>query len=275
MSDHWGDDPWGGFEPPTSEPPEFEAPTLEPPDFDPWAHMEDPWEEVVAAGLAPVEEAPPEKTLYVFMDESGDMTFDKKGSQHFVLSAVVTDDPCASASVIQNLKYQQMAKGSEHFEFHATENSVGTRKRVADTISTITTIKVHSLWIDKAYAHHSKQNKVALFSLFGNAMGRYVGRVHSDRYTQIVMVFDSVLTKKEQGAFKQAVVPNLKKLDVKFRLLFHPVKSELNGQIADYFSWSLYRHLEVGDSEPRARLAKVQWTDFNLFQSGHTRYWKR
>lgn len=269
MSDTWGDDHWGGYGQPANDPPDFEPPTFEPPEFDP------PWANESAQAPEPEPEPASEKTLYVFMDESGDMTFDKKGSQHFILSAVVTDDPCASASVIQELKYQQMAKGSEHFEFHATENSVGTRKRVADTISTITTIKVHSLWIDKAYAHHSKQNKVALFTLFGNAMGRYIGRVHSDRYTQIIMIFDSVLTKKEQGAFKKAVVPKLKKLDVKFRLLFHPVKSELNGQIADYFSWSLYRHLEANDPEPRARLTKIQWTEFNLFQNGHTRYWKR
>ncbi|WP_353107921.1 DUF3800 domain-containing protein [Gordonia sp. (in: high G+C Gram-positive bacteria)] len=246
-------------------------------DYEQWAD-EDPWS-YNPPDPEPEPESEPEpeteKTLYVFMDESGDMTFDKKGSQHFVLSAVVTDDPCISASVIQELKYEQMSKGSEHFEFHATENSVGTRKRVAATISTLSTIRVHSLWIDKAYTHHSKQSKVALFSLFGSAMGRYLGLSLGDQYTQIIMVFDSVLTKKEQGAFKQAVIPNLKKIDVKFRLLFHPVKSELNGQIADYFSWSLYRHLEVDDPEPRARLAKIPWTDFNLFQSGHTQYWKR
>ncbi|AZS12330.1 hypothetical protein SEA_KENNA_54 [Gordonia phage Kenna] len=221
--------------------------------------------------------APPPKkpALYVFMDESGDMTFDKKGTQHFVLSAVLTDDPCPSAAVIQALKYEQMSKGSDHFEFHATENSTGTRKRVADAISTIDTIRVHSLWIDKAYAHPSKQSKVALFSLFGQAMGRYIGLCYQGRYSKIVMVFDSVLTKKEQGAFKSAVVPQLKQLDAEFRLLFHPVKSELNGQIADYFSWSLFRELESNDPEPRARLKPVPWTNFNLFQRGHTRYWER
>lgn len=214
-------------------------------------------------------------TLYVFMDESGDMTFDKKGSQHFVLSAVLTDDPCPSAAVIQALKYEQMAKGSEHFEFHATENSIGTRKRVADAICTIDTIRVHSIWIDKSYTHQSKQSQVALFSLFGQAMGRFIGLSRGSDYSQIVMVFDSVLTKKDQGAFKKAVVPQLKQLNVDFRLLFHPVKSELNGQIADYFSWSLFRKLESNDEEPCKRLGTIPWTTFNLFKTGHTRYWEK
>lgn len=221
--------------------------------------------------------APPVKkpTLYVFMDESGDMVFSEKGSQHFVLSAVLTETPHVSAAVIQGLKYQQMAKGSDQFEFHATENSKGTRKVVAETICSIDCIRVHSLWVDKAYAHYSKQDKVSLFSLFGKAMGRFLAASVGHKYEQIIMVFDSVLTKKEQGAFKRAVVPQLRPLGVPFRLLFHPVKSELNGQIADYFSWSLYRDLENGDLEPRRQLAGIQWTNFNLFQNGHTRYWDR
>ncbi|MGZ9830196.1 DUF3800 domain-containing protein [Tsukamurella ocularis] len=218
---------------------------------------------------------PPTKTLYVFMDESGDMVFGPKGSQHFILSAVYTTDPCASSTAMHNVKYQQMAKGSDDYEFHATENSHGTRKVVADAIAQMKTISVHTLWIDKSFTAPSMQDPVRLFAMFGRAMGRWIGTVVATHHVQVVMVFDSVLTRKQQNAFNAAVKPELKKLNVPFRVLFHPVKSEANGQIADYFSWSWYRRLEAGDNEPCERLVGVPWSNFNLFRSGHTRYWRR
>lgn len=218
---------------------------------------------------------PGKRTLYVFLDESGDMTYAEKGSDHFVLSAVYTDTPCQSAASLQALKYELLAAGSEDLEFHATTNSPGTRKRVAHTVSTLSNIHVHTLWIDKRFTAPSLQDSVRLFSLFGGAMGKWIGTVVAKDHDQVVMVFDSVLTGKQQDAFKAAVKPRLKQLPVPFRLVFHPVKSDLNGQIADYFSWAWFRHLERGDDEPRRSLAGIPWSEFHLFRAGHTKYWRK
>lgn len=215
------------------------------------------------------------RTLYVFLDESGDMVYSAKGSDHFVLSAVYTEEPCHSAAQLQDLKYELLAKGSLDLEFHATENTTGTRSRVSEKIRSLPNIHVHTLWIDKRYTAPSLQDEVKLFSLFGKAMGKWIGTVVAKNHDQVVMVFDSVLTGKRQDAFKAAVKPHLKQLSVPFRLVFHPVKSDLNGQIADYFSWAWFRHIERNDPEPRKALAGVPWTDFHLFRNGHTQYWKK
>ncbi|WP_373138201.1 DUF3800 domain-containing protein [Mycobacterium marinum] len=216
-----------------------------------------------------------ERTLFVFLDESGDMIFSDKGSDHFVLSAVYTEAPCHSAAGLQDLKYELLAAGSRDLEFHATENSKGTRRRVADQIRGLSNIKVHTLWIDKHYTAPKLQDPVALFSLFGRAMGKWIASVVATNHDQVVMVFDSVLTGRQQDGIKSAVKPELKQLSVPFRLVFHPVKSDLNGQIADYFSWAWFRHIERGDPEPRSSLAGIPWTEFHLFRNGHTRYWKK
>jgi hypothetical protein len=65
----------------------------------------------------------------------------------------------------------------EDLEFHATKNSHGTRKRVAERICQLENIKVHTLWIDKRYTHPSKQDAVELFTIFGTAMGKWLGTV--------------------------------------------------------------------------------------------------
>ncbi|WP_027505959.1 DUF3800 domain-containing protein [Rhodococcus sp. UNC23MFCrub1.1] len=215
------------------------------------------------------------RTLYVFMDESGDMTFAAKGTQYFLVTAVYTSDPCESAQKMQALKYELLAAGSEDLEFHATQNSYGTRQRVLECIADMTNIRAHTLFIDKGYTHPSKQDAVKLFTIFGTAMGKWLASVVAHDYDQVIMIFDSVLTGKQQGAFKAAVKPKLKEMKVSFRLLFHPVKSDLNGQIADYYSWIAFRALESKDLAPATKLNDTTWTKFNLFRMGHTVYWKK
>ncbi|WP_257182706.1 DUF3800 domain-containing protein [Corynebacterium cystitidis] len=215
-------------------------------------------------------------TLFVFMDESGNMQFGNGGTQHFVLSAVYTSEPEKSAALMQELKYDLMAKGSEDLDFHATNNSKGTRKRVVDRLAGCDHFSVHSLWIDKGFTAPSLQNEISLFTLFGKAMGRWVNATQAKGYDKIVLVFDSVLTGKKQDAFIKDLKPALKKLGKEFKVLFHPVKQDLNGQIADYYSWSLFRRLEVDDSEHYKQLkGTTRWTEFDLFNQGHTRYWEK
>lgn len=201
--------------------------------------------------------------------------YSAKGSDYFVLSAVYTETPCESAAELQALKYELLAAGSVDLEFHATENSKGTRERVAESICRLANIKVHTMWIDKRYTSPAMQDPVKLFSMFGKAMGKWIATVVAQDHDQVVMVFDSVLTGKQQDAFKAAVKPQLKLLPVPFRLVFHPVKSDLNGQIADYFSWSWFRHIERNDPGPKQALSAIAWADFHLFRNGHTQYWKK
>ncbi|WP_431837537.1 DUF3800 domain-containing protein [Cellulomonas sp. Y8] len=216
----------------------------------------------------------PGRTLYVFLDESGNLDFSGRGTDHFVVSAVYTTDPCRSASVMQALKYELLANGSTDLDFHATNNTRGTRLRVSGAITSLgATIAVHTLWIDKHLAHPSQHDDVTIMSFFGKAMGRWIGKAVSGDHTQVVMVFDSVLTGKKQGAFKAAVKPALKQLGIPFRVAFHPVKSDLNGQIADYFSWAWLRHVESGDPSGVEALAGIRWTRFDLYQRGTRRWW--
>lgn len=215
--------------------------------------------------------------MFVFMDESGDLQFTPKGKQHFILSAVCTTRPEKSAHAMQELKYELLSSGSDDLDFHATVNTKGTRLRVSDVIVKLDDIRVHSIWIDKAYAHPSLHDEVRLLGLFGGAMGRWVHAAMGQRCDRIIMIFDSVLTGKKQKAFVKELKLALAPLGKDVRIYFHPVKQDLNGQIADYYSWALFRALESGDPTMRDALlaGKSEWDDFNMFQRGHTRYWTR
>lgn len=217
------------------------------------------------------------RTLFVFMDESGDMQFTAKGKQHFVLSAVCTEHPGKSAQAMQTLKYDLLARGSDDLEFHATTNTKGTRSRVVDVVRSLDSIRVHSIWIDKGLTAPAKQDEVELLGLFGAAMGRWVHSAVASPYDKIVLIFDSVLTGQKQKAVVKNLKQTLSSLEKEVRICFHPVKQDLNGQIADYYSWALFRALESGDPETKNHLRSgtPTWDDFHMFEKGHTRYWEK
>ncbi|MGV0362621.1 DUF3800 domain-containing protein [Corynebacterium minutissimum] len=146
------------------------------------------------------------ETLYVFLDESGDMQFGAKASMHFLMTAFCTFDPAGTASKLQALKYELMASGSKDLEFHATENSKGTRKRVIDRINEIERCRVHTIWVDKRMTHPAYQSPPQLLGLFAGAMGRWINAVWGDaEVSEVILIFDSVLTGKERSAFEKRI----------------------------------------------------------------------
>lgn len=215
----------------------------------------------------------PESILYVFVDKSGNLDFSGRGTDHFLISAVFTTDPCRSAAALQKLRYELLAGGSEQLEFHATENSRGTRRQVIECIKSIDCISVHTIWVNKHYAHPRLHEPVAFFGLFANALAKWVMKTVGSEHKKVVINFDSVLTKKQQSIFLSSLKSSLNTLGKPYRIAFMPVKSDLNGQIADYFAWSQFRRLESGDTSPSEELSSVKHTTFNMFQTGHTRYW--
>lgn len=76
-----------------------------------------------------------------------------------------------------------------------------------------------------------------------------------------------------RDALPKAVKAKLKSLRQPFNAVFHAVKSELNGQIADYFARSLFRREEHQGREPLKALSPLPADSFNLFQKGCKKYY--
>ena len=73
--------------------------------------------------------------LYVFIDESGNLDFSGRGTDHYVMLAYMTSDPIGCGRNISSLTYEFLARGlDDQVPFHATTNSVGTRKRVVGSL---------------------------------------------------------------------------------------------------------------------------------------------
>ncbi len=181
----------------------------------------------------------------------------------------------ACAQKLSELKYEFLGRGlSDQIPFHATENSVGTRKRVIQSLCSTSDhgCTVHSIYCDKHLAHPSLHTPERFYSLIGGALAKYLLKAVNPMADPIILMFDSALSAKQRNAFIKAVKPTLNLIGRAHHIMFKPVKEDVNGQIADYYAWSLFRSLEAKDDSWLKSLPHNH-TTFDMFQRGHTRYW--
>lgn len=74
------------------------------------------------------------KTLYLFVDESGNFDFSPKGTKFFVLSCLSTFYPVAEREKLLLLRYELLRDGFNQEYFHATEDRQEVRSKVFDIL---------------------------------------------------------------------------------------------------------------------------------------------
>jgi hypothetical protein len=217
-------------------------------------------------------------TLYIFVDESGNLDFTEKGTQYFVLGAVVTLQPLRSSIPLQELKYQLLESGTggdELQHFHASEDKQAIRDLVFDKISQMNKdIHTHYIIADKRKTHPSYQQRGKFYTLLGGALVKYLLKKWKDSsYKKLVIIFDKLLTKKEQGAFFKELKPKLKELKKPYAIYFHQTLSDFNGQIADYIAWAKYVSLARNELRPLEVISSIDQQEFDIFSSGTREYY--
>lgn len=211
--------------------------------------------------------------LYIFLDESGNLDFSRKGTEHYVLAAVTTVNPLASSQDLQQLKYAQLEQGIDTEFFHASEDLQATRDVVIKSLQTMSnTVNIHYIYAKKPKAFPGLQNSAAFYAKLGTTLIKFIVGYRSNGFDKIVIVFDKALTNKDQKAFLGEIKPELKKIGKPYHIYFHRTLSDFNGQIADYFAWSKYVSLERNETRPLVALSNITMTEFDLFARG-TKEW--
>jgi len=213
------------------------------------------------------------KTVYIFLDESGNLDFSRTGTLHYVLAAVVTECPLELSQRLQRLKYLLLQEDNDIEYFHASEDKQAIRDEVISEICTMKDdLNVHFIHAQKTKAYPALQNSVAFYGKLGLTLIRFIVGWRTSGFDKVIIVFDKALTNKEQKAFLGQLKPELKKLGKPYRIYFHRTLSDFNGQVADYLAWSKYVSLEKNELRPLNALAEIPMTHFDLFRRG-TKEW--
>lgn len=215
-----------------------------------------------------------DNTLFVFVDESGNLDFSPSGTKYYVLAAVVTTNPILSATKLQQLKYDHLENGDDIEIFHASEDKQNIRNCVISAIKEMQgMVSVHYIYAQKNKTNPSIQNGAAFYAKLGAALMKFIIEYKSAGFSQVAIIFDKCLRGKEQSSFLKEVKPKLKALDKPYRIYFHRVLSDFNGQIADYCAWSKYISLERGEMRPITSIKNITESSFDLFKGGTIEYY--
>ncbi|MDP4586447.1 MAG: DUF3800 domain-containing protein [Microbacteriaceae bacterium] len=189
------------------------------------------------------------RSLFVFIDESGNFDFSERGTRHFVLSAHITLTPLECGHRLNALTYEFLAKGLiDQIPFHASENSLGTRRRVVENMCPAK----HSCRVATFYARKNRLdrdfcNSEELLAQFGLRLAERLGAERNLDKENLVLLFDTALTAKRKQAMLRRLKSALRSRHISPRVLFRPVKHDVNGQIADFYAWAVFRRLESLD----------------------------
>lgn len=216
----------------------------------------------------------PSNSLFIFLDESGNLDFSNKGTAYYVLSAITAIEPLDSSKKLQTLKYDLLHASEDVEYFHTSEDKQMIRDKVFGIINDLENIQINYIYADKHFAHPKYHDKANFYGLLGKTLLKYLLADRTvKQYDKVIIVFDKALAKREQNRFLKVVKPELKTSGVPYAIYFHRTLSDFNGQIADYAAWAKYVSLERDEQRPLGALSSIPKRDFNIFRRGTKKYY--
>jgi hypothetical protein len=223
------------------------------------------------------------KTLYVFIDESGNFDFSPGGTKFFLLAVLSTTNPYSVGSELLRLRYELLPNyaGGEKLEengyFHASEDA----QAVRDQVFRILIKPGLDLRVDTVVAQKNKTNPslqrqpIEFYRVIGEAVLKYVfNRANQHDFDHVVLVFSSIFDRKKRGILKQAFKSLIKRYaGVPFALYFHDSKFDLCNQAVDYLGWAVFRKWELGDSRSYDLIQTLVKSEFDIFKKGSMEYY--
>lgn len=223
------------------------------------------------------------KTLYVFVDESGNFDFSATGTKYFILTALSTIIPYEIGAPLLKHRYDLLpnyACGTgmeERGYFHASEDM----QIVRDSVFSILIKNGHQMRIDSVVAQKNKANPVfhsqpvQLYLKMGEALLKYsFNRATWQGFDHVVLVFSSLFEKKKRGILKQAFKSLIKTYaKTTFSLYFHDSKFDFCNQAVDYFGWAIYRKWDGNDLRSYNLVKHIIKSEFSIFAKGKQEFY--
>jgi hypothetical protein len=231
------------------------------------------------------------KTLYLFIDESGNFDFSAKGSKYFIATALATFDPVIGRENLVKLRYELLAQGNDQEFFHASEDRQIVRDEVFKILNTsVGSYEVHSVIAQKNKADPSlykeiyqKDGKtisrvtgIGLYQQVCQTLLKYVFTGKANNIDTIVVVLASLAG----GDKKKTILKTLKHFlktnfpGIPFEIYSHASCADLNCQLADYCCWAISAKWERSELRSYVLIKPQIKNEFELFRKGKTEHYK-
>lgn len=200
-------------------------------------------------------------TIYIFVDEAGDMDFSAKGSKHYMFNFLIKTRPFNLHEYISNYRYSLLEKNLDPFggkrldieSFHATEDNKYIKNEIFNIISTFNeeSVKAYSYILEKPKVTPDKRQEKDKFYIdnLNLAIQQLLDKLQIDK--NFIIITDKLPVHKNKNkqisALKKGIKEYIKNknLQIRYDIFHHCSASSVNLQIVDYISWAVFRKYEM------------------------------
>jgi hypothetical protein len=216
---------------------------------------------------------PKERFLYIFLDEAGNLDFSKNGTKYFVLGGITKERPFDAYKELTELKYDLVERGMGLEYFHAAEDNQATRNQVFDIIEkNLADVAVDSIIVEKQKVAKALQSDEQFYpKVLGTLLQQILKHYPLAELAEVIVFTDSLPVLRKRGAVEKGVKLTLAAMlpaSVRYRVLHHASKSNMDLQIADYCTWAIYRKWNSQDARSFQRINAAVRREWNVLQTG-------
>ena len=210
-------------------------------------------------------------SIYVFLDESGNLDFSCNGTHYYCFGALSTRDPRPLNQALTDLRYDMLDEGLELERFHAAEDRQAVRDRVFETLIRVGGFDFDAIIIEKRKASPVLHDDLRFYPQFSDYLLRYVFRRHPNPQERIVVATDRLPLKRTRKAAEKAIKGYIRQNlgERPFILLHHSSGVHPGLQAADYCMWAVYRKWQSGDLRSYALIEPFIRSEYDIFQHGN------
>ena len=220
----------------------------------------------------------PGQCLYIFLDEAGNLDFSSTGTRYFIITSLTKRRPFEAYRALTELKYDLLEFGINFEYFHAAEDQQATRNRVFDIIAAhLDGVRMDSLIVEKRKVGPALRAEIRFYpEMLGYLLKYVIQGQNLQDVSEVIIVTDRIPVERKREAVEKAVKQTLAQTlpgEIRYRVLHHESKSNLDLQIADYCNWAVYRKWDRQDVRSYAKIQRAIRSEFDIFQGGTTYYY--
>ncbi|MDP3142767.1 MAG: DUF3800 domain-containing protein [Candidatus Omnitrophota bacterium] len=221
--------------------------------------------------------------LFLYLDESGNYTFSKEGSEYLIYSSFATSNPFAIydrlCNLEENLKRQGITLEKDYF--HASEDKQIVRNEVYNVLKGISGYDIDCVFVEKRKTNPALRNLPKLYKKVYKILLQYVLTRYPDVNKILVFIHEAPEQKKRE-ALKKGIKETFSELfqngqEKRYYLLYVPSVFSYGLQAADYCCWAVKKLLgdwgRYQDQRPYQEISHFIRSKFDLFERGTTIYY--
>ncbi len=225
--------------------------------------------------------------LFLYLDESGNYVFTKKGSEYLIFTALATSNPYMLqyrlCEVEEKLRENSLMTAESQY-FHATEDKQVVRDEVFKVLKECDDFTVDSIIVEKCKTNIELREESQLYRKIYHVLLEYVFKRHQD-VEKIIIFIHAAPVNKKRHAFEKGIKETLNGIldkerlggKIKYHIQYLPTISSYGLQAVDYCSWALKKKWgewgEKIDLRPYGCISNKVKSEFEIFKIGQKIYY--